>query len=473
MLYKAGATETPDSLREKRRHLQIELRKEKRDLVLSGKRIRFDVDDLQDYDITEAEVIDATRKLVSKTGDRQNLLKFLRQAFAQGTGLIDQFFSVENSLDCLTGIFMGNDPEQQLEAAWCLTNLAAGTDDHTNAVIKCAAPYLITYLSSGNSSLQDQCAWAIGNLAGGSDSCRKTLMMQGTLSPLVSLLQCPVLSVVQSAAFALSNLAKDEEAQKQIVSAGVIPVIAALLEFSANRLDLISEISWVLTYLSVSGHYTEDLLSHGILSKIKSVIIEITRMDNTCIKVLTPLLRCLGNIVCKISNGEEIYKDKTLLQAIKVLFQSNHLHLQKESLWVVSNIAVFDSACDVLVALEMVPPIISMLSSIFDIRKEALYALCNIAAHGQRYCCEMLRNNALSSVVPLLKLKDIEICQSALSLIEMMLNSNREQVLKEFEECGGMECLEVLEYSNNDELRTRTNELLEKYFYNEDYAANE
>lgn len=33
-----------------------ELRKEKRDLVLSGKRIRFDVDDLQDYDITEAEV---------------------------------------------------------------------------------------------------------------------------------------------------------------------------------------------------------------------------------------------------------------------------------------------------------------------------------------------------------------------------------------------------------------------------------
>lgn len=62
--------------------------------------------------------------------------------------------SVENSLDCLTGIFMGNDPELQLEAAWCLTNLAAGTDDHTNAVIKCAAPYLITYLSSGNSSLQ-------------------------------------------------------------------------------------------------------------------------------------------------------------------------------------------------------------------------------------------------------------------------------------------------------------------------------
>lgn len=38
------------------------------------------------------KVIDATRKLVSKTGDRRNLLKFLRQAFAQGTGLIDQFF---------------------------------------------------------------------------------------------------------------------------------------------------------------------------------------------------------------------------------------------------------------------------------------------------------------------------------------------------------------------------------------------
>ena len=48
----------------------------------------------------------------------------------------------------------GRDSDLQLEAARTLTNLAAGSDNHTMVVAKHAAPYLITFLSSSNTSLQ-------------------------------------------------------------------------------------------------------------------------------------------------------------------------------------------------------------------------------------------------------------------------------------------------------------------------------
>lgn len=46
------------------------------------------------------------------------------------------------------------------------------------------------------------------------------------------------------------------------------------------------------------------------------------------------------------------------------------------------------------------------------------------------------------------------------------------QAAKEFEECRGLDCLEALEYSSNDTLRTQTNDLLETYFYKDNEEDN-
>ena len=63
-------------------------------------------------------------------------------------------FSVGNTMATMVGLLTGADPDLQLDAAWCLTNMAAGTHDHALAVLKAAGPYLVTYLSSGNTPLQ-------------------------------------------------------------------------------------------------------------------------------------------------------------------------------------------------------------------------------------------------------------------------------------------------------------------------------
>jgi len=42
----------------------------------------------------------------------------------------------------------------QLEAAWCLNNIAAGTDEHAMIVLDAAGDSLITLLSSGDVPLE-------------------------------------------------------------------------------------------------------------------------------------------------------------------------------------------------------------------------------------------------------------------------------------------------------------------------------
>ena len=42
----------------------------------------------------------------------------------------------------------------QLEAAWCLNNIAAGTDDHAMTVLEAAGDSLILLLSSGDVPLE-------------------------------------------------------------------------------------------------------------------------------------------------------------------------------------------------------------------------------------------------------------------------------------------------------------------------------
>ena len=40
--------------------------------------------------------------------------------------------------------------------------------------------------------------------------------------------------------------------------------------------------------------------------------------------------------------------------------------------------------------------------------------------------------------------------------------------MKSFEELGGLDCLELLEYHANEELRGRTNDILDTYYYKDD-----
>lgn len=180
-----------ESQRSKRRDQEAEIRKEKREKLLSAKRVRFSEveSDCETEDFTTEQVRELARVIQKSNESNLKNLKSLRKAFAQGSELISVFLGVENSVRALVGHLTGNNSQLQHEAAWCITNLATGAHEDTMKVLKASAAYLITYLSGQNVQLQDQCAWALGNFSGDSQECRDILRAQGIIVPMVNLLK--------------------------------------------------------------------------------------------------------------------------------------------------------------------------------------------------------------------------------------------------------------------------------------------
>lgn len=75
-----------------------------------------------------------------------------------------------------------NTPQTQLQACWCVSNIAASISNHTREATV-ASPYLITFLASENAYLQDHSATALANIAGDSPACRDQLVAQGAVPP--------------------------------------------------------------------------------------------------------------------------------------------------------------------------------------------------------------------------------------------------------------------------------------------------
>lgn len=102
----------------------------------------------------------------------------------------------------------GSEDEQLLEAAWCLTNIAAGKPEETKALLP-TLPLLIAHLGEkGSSCVAEQCAWALGNVAGEGEDLRDLLLSQGALPPLARMMLPDKGSTVRTAAWTLSNLIK-------------------------------------------------------------------------------------------------------------------------------------------------------------------------------------------------------------------------------------------------------------------------
>ena len=196
-LYKSNELQS-SSVRDKRRIEISEIRTQKKDEILLGKRTRYaeldhfsnvnSASNQQECPVSKEDIQSLAKCMQKRSFETKIYLQKLRKSVTQHTMCVEAFIDVPNALWTLVGYLTGTDSQLQLEAAWCITNMCASNHKHTKTIIRAAAPYLITYLSSDNEMLQDHCAWALGNMAGDSKECRDLLKVQGIVHPLVKLL---------------------------------------------------------------------------------------------------------------------------------------------------------------------------------------------------------------------------------------------------------------------------------------------
>lgn len=60
-----------------------------------------------------------------------------------------------------------SEPHMQIEATWCITNMASGTSEQTASLVdKGVIPILVQLLATKHVTLVEQAIWGIGNIAG-------------------------------------------------------------------------------------------------------------------------------------------------------------------------------------------------------------------------------------------------------------------------------------------------------------------
>ena len=90
---------------------------------------------------------------------------------------------------------------------------------------------------------------------------------------------------------------------------------------------------------------------------------------------MTSLSYLTGNIVSGPDEyGNQAMQSCTLVNAMTSYLQSMHRHIKKESLWVLSNLTAGPTEhIDALIQAGILPLIMDLMSSTYDIKKEVCY----------------------------------------------------------------------------------------------------
>ncbi|KAI8340352.1 armadillo-type protein [Choanephora cucurbitarum] len=491
-LYKrTSISRTPDETLRRRVAINETLRKKHREQLITAKRFRnlsrqeeyesageeepmeerseHDQDISPYYRLTQEEVQAIQKDLHSETKQvritaAQHIAKFVLEP---AQALID-YITNGDCIEALTRMLTGSDLDEQIEAAQTISNIAAGP---SNLWIKSTStvPYLISLLDSDNLNLREVAAGALGNMAAEDlgdmddqdDKVRATIRDNGAIKPLVHLLDTNDVRLIQSACFALANLARGQEEQLQDFFQSNLSL--KLLKHLNNN-DTATEICWVISYLTaVSDKFREEIMSMGFAEPL---VTELTHLSDQG-PVVLPVLRTIGNLVASEDYLAVLNEQASFLPTIVKLIQSDQRVVRKEALWVLSNITS-SQRTEIIQTLEELETIQSLSDLVsrgaFDIRKGAAYCLMNIASHGPEHLDKLAHRSLLPSFLDLIKSQDADMIRLGLGYIELLLteSSKGKEVIDSVPDC--MEVLAAVAPAPDPELFAFANKLVDQYF---------
>ena len=390
----------------------------------------------------------------------------------------------------------------QSDAIWCLTNIASGTHDQTGCVLE-AVPELLTIIGGDEPSLGEQACWTLGNIAGDSDDFRAILVKNGAVLPVVRLLCDGVggvdwraqyeerervqlsqygggsdldrrqaeaaleaadltLQRSQTAAWALSNLARGSTSATVFLETGAMPLLISLIDHPHT--GLAGEIWWLFTFLTAKkDEAVQYLLDEGIIAAIAAAV-DSSLNSNDIASI--PLIRCLGNL----SSGPELWIDSivavpTLLLALCacVDLESSHRAVLKESVWVLANLLGGSEQQRIVVlnsgSLQRIVP--ALYCDYNDVQREALFALRHACQTTEVVLRLVNRNNQqggggdsdmlglLGQLIEFLRVPDEEVMVGALEVLQAMIYATpatKATVMWAVAQLDILEALEKMQY---------------------------
>ena len=271
------------------------------------------------------------------------------------------------------------------------------------------------------------------------------------------------------------------------LEAGMLPLLLQQLragvaargrekESAGDDAAVLAEVLWLLSMV-ISKENMELVMASDCVAALLAVLDPSAPLSNE--QLWFPAVKVLGCLTA----GKDEYTDAILNQAqgrlafLETCLASTHRGLRKETCWLLSNIAGGGPGhVDFVMASGALPRVCEIfLDTQFDIRKEIAFLLYNLArdARGQHAKLKTILecNNLLYTFLCLCKAPDVEANLLALRWVDLVLRvvPGGPQLV---EENDGIECLEALQDSENEECWRVSSALVDE-FYGEDYGYGE